>query len=60
VLSRISLATFRPWTPVLALAFLSFLIPVNTARAQGFTNFSIDLGEVGKLYDTLYRDRVTE
>jgi Motility related/secretion protein len=44
----------------LALAFASFFVPVNTARAQAFTQFSIDLGEVGKLYDTLYRDRVTE
>jgi hypothetical protein len=44
----------------LALAFASLLVPVNTARAQGFTQFSIDLDQVGKLYDTLYRDRVTE
>ncbi|HXV13022.1 MAG TPA: cell surface protein SprA, partial [Candidatus Krumholzibacteria bacterium] len=44
----------------MALAFVSLLAPVNTARAQGFAAYSIDLGEVGKLYDTLYRDRVTD
>ncbi len=61
VLSRISHATFRLWTPVWAFAFVSALFPVNTARAQAFTSsYAIDLGEVGKLYDTLYRDRVTE
>ncbi|MCI0452898.1 MAG: cell surface protein SprA [Candidatus Latescibacteria bacterium] len=59
-MSRIPLAPFRLWTPVLALAFVSVLASVNTARAQGFTTYSIDLGEVGKLYDTLYRDRVTD
>jgi hypothetical protein len=43
----------------LALALASVLVPVNTARAQAFAQFSIDLGRVGKLYDTLYHDRVT-
>lgn len=50
----------RLWTPVLAFAFASSFVPVNTAHAQGFTTFSIDLGEVGKLYDTLYYDRVND
>lgn len=59
VLSRISLVTFRAWTTVLALAFACTLASVNTAHAQAFTPLAIDLGEVGKLYDTLYRDRVT-
>ena len=43
----------------MAFALVSFLVPVNTARAQQ-SHFSIDLREVGKLYDTLYYDRVTE
>ena len=59
VLSRIFHVTFGPWTTVLAFAFVSFLVPVNTAHAQE-SHFSIDLGEVGKLYDTLYRDRLTD
>lgn len=60
VLSRISLVTFRAWTTVLALAFACSLASVNTAHAQAFAPLAIDLGEVGKLYDTLYRDRVTD
>ncbi len=59
VLSRISRETFGPWTTVLALAIVSFLVSVNTAHAQP-SRFSIDLDQVGKLYDTLYYDRVTD
>ncbi len=58
-LSRIVYATFRPWTTVLVFLFASTCLSVNTAHAQP-SRFAIDLGEVGKLYDTLYRDRVTE
>ncbi len=36
----------------------SLFAHVNTAHAQP-SRFAIDLGEVGKLYDTLYRDRIT-
>ncbi len=53
------LSILRPWTTVSALALASLLASVNTAQAQP-SRFSIDLKEVGKLYDTLYRDRVTE
>ena len=49
----------RLWTTVLAFAFASVLFSVNTAHAQ-VSRFSIDLEQVGKLYDTLYRDRVTD
>ena len=38
---------------------MSLLASVNTAHAQP-SQFTIDLREVGKLYDTLYRDRVTD
>jgi hypothetical protein len=49
-------------TPAL-IVLLLLVIPltVNTAHAQQerFSNFEIDLGQVSKLYDTLYRDRIT-
>jgi Motility related/secretion protein len=53
-------ARFRtPALPIL-LALLVIPLTVNTARAQKFeSRYSIDLGEVGRLYDSMYRDRVT-
>ncbi len=48
--------------PALILLLLSLVIPltVNTARAQQFvSSFQIDLDQVSRLYDSLYRDRVT-
>jgi hypothetical protein len=60
LLSRILRTNFRLWTPVLFVALALVLSSVNTARAAAFTRFSIDLDRVGKLYDTLYRDRLTD